>query len=163
MKSVTMATKSEMSDYTVIFSVLGHKKFIHKILAKSESVRFQPLFNFFWCSQRIALKFQEKKTWFKLASRDGLDVKQMFVFLFFNFNFLSDPISYNVMYYTATYLNKISLKPNSKGTLSCKVLKYLSGEFFISFDFYTKYNHNRVQHFDSLRLCENLKKKTTCF
>ena len=55
MKSVTMATKREMSDYTVFFSVLGHKKFIHKILAKSESVRFQPLFNFFWCSQRIAL------------------------------------------------------------------------------------------------------------
>ena len=56
MKSVTMATKTEMSDYTVFFSVLGHKKFIHKILAKSESVRFQPLFKFFWCSQRIALK-----------------------------------------------------------------------------------------------------------
>ena len=56
MKSVTMATKTEMSDYTVFFSVLGHKKFIHKILAKSESVRFQPLFRFFWCSQRIALK-----------------------------------------------------------------------------------------------------------
>ena len=56
MKSVTMATKREMSDYTVFFSVLGHKKFIHKILAKSESVRFQPLFKFFWCSQRIALK-----------------------------------------------------------------------------------------------------------
>ena len=55
MKSVTMATKREMSDYTVFFSVLGHKKFIHKILAKSESVRFQPLFKFFWCSQRIAL------------------------------------------------------------------------------------------------------------
>ena len=56
MKSVTMATKREMSDYTVFFLVLGHKKFIHKILAKSESVRFQPLFKFFWCSQRIALK-----------------------------------------------------------------------------------------------------------
>ena len=58
MKSVTMATKREMSDYTVFFSVLGHKKFIHKILAKSESVRFQPLFTVkcFWCSQRIALK-----------------------------------------------------------------------------------------------------------
>ena len=56
MKSVTMATKREMSDYTVFFSVLGHKKFIHKILAKSESVRFQHLFRFFWCSQRIALK-----------------------------------------------------------------------------------------------------------
>ena len=56
MKSVTMATKREMSDYTVFFSVLGHKKFIHKILAKSESVRFQPLFKFFWCSRRIALK-----------------------------------------------------------------------------------------------------------
>ena len=55
MKSVTMATKREMSDYTVFFSVLGHKKFIHKILAKSESVRFQPLFKFFWCSRRIAL------------------------------------------------------------------------------------------------------------
>ena len=51
-----MATKREMSDYTVFFSVLGHKKFIHKILAKFESVRFQPLFKFFWCSQRIALK-----------------------------------------------------------------------------------------------------------
>ena len=59
MKSVTMATKREMSDYTVFFSVLGHKKFIHKILAKSESVRFQPLFKFFWCSQRIALKISE--------------------------------------------------------------------------------------------------------
>ena len=58
MKSVSMATKREMSDYTVFFSVLGHKKFIHKILAKSESVRFQPLFKFFWCSQRIALKTQ---------------------------------------------------------------------------------------------------------
>ena len=55
MKSVTMTTKREMSDYTVFFSILGHKKFIHKILAKSESVRFQPLFKFFWCSQRIAL------------------------------------------------------------------------------------------------------------
>ena len=51
-----MATKREMADYTVFFSVLGHKKFIHKILAKSESVLFQPLFKFFWCSQRIALK-----------------------------------------------------------------------------------------------------------
>ena len=51
-----MATKREMADYTVFFSVLGHKKFIHKILAKSESVHFQPLFKFFWCSQRIALK-----------------------------------------------------------------------------------------------------------
>ena len=59
MKSVTMATKREMSDYTVFFSVLGHKKFIHKILAKSESVRFQPLFKFFWCSQRIDLKLQD--------------------------------------------------------------------------------------------------------
>ena len=56
MKSVTMATKREIPDYTVFFSVLGHKKFIHKILAKSESERFQPLFKFFWCSQRIALK-----------------------------------------------------------------------------------------------------------
>ena len=61
MKSVTMATKREMSDYTVFFSVLGHKKFIHKILAKSESVRFQPLFKFFWCSQRIALKTYRKR------------------------------------------------------------------------------------------------------
>ena len=61
MKSVTMATKREMSDYTVFFSVFGHKKFIHKILAKSESVRFQPLFKFFWCSQRIALKFCDSK------------------------------------------------------------------------------------------------------
>ena len=52
-----MATKREMAGYTVFFSVLGHKKFIHKILAKSESVRFQPLFKFFWCSQRIALKY----------------------------------------------------------------------------------------------------------
>ena len=57
MNSVTMATKREMSDYTVFFSVLGHKQFIHIILAKSESVRFQPLFKIFWCSQRIALKF----------------------------------------------------------------------------------------------------------
>ena len=60
MKSVTMATKIEMSDYTVLFSVLGHKKFIHKFLAKSESVRFQPLFKIFWCSQRIALKVYTK-------------------------------------------------------------------------------------------------------
>ena len=45
MKSVTMATKREMSDYTVFFSVLGHKKFIHKILAKSESVRFHTVKN----------------------------------------------------------------------------------------------------------------------
>ena len=52
-----MATKREMADYTVFFSVLGHKKLIHKILAKSESVHFQPLFKFFWCSQRIALKY----------------------------------------------------------------------------------------------------------
>ena len=51
-----MATKREMADYTVFFSVLSHKKFIHKILVKSESVHFQPLFKFFWCSQRIALK-----------------------------------------------------------------------------------------------------------
>ena len=42
-----MATKREMADYTVFFSVLGHKKFILKILAKSESVHFQPLFKFF--------------------------------------------------------------------------------------------------------------------
>ena len=55
MKSVTMATKRETSDYTVFFSALGHMKFIHKILAKSVSVHFQPLFKFFWCSQRIAL------------------------------------------------------------------------------------------------------------
>ena len=61
MKSVTMATKREMSDYTVFFSVLGHKKFIHKILTKSESVRFQPLFKFFWCSQRIALNIYERE------------------------------------------------------------------------------------------------------
>ena len=64
MKSVTMATKREMSDYTVFFSVLGHKKFIHKILAKSESVRFQPLFNFFWCSRRIALNISNKSIFF---------------------------------------------------------------------------------------------------
>ena len=64
MKSVTMATKREMSDYTVFFSVLGHKKFIHKVLAKSESVRFQPLFKFFWCSQRIALKYKFHKILF---------------------------------------------------------------------------------------------------
>ena len=65
MKSVTMATKREMSDYTVFFSVLGHKKFIHKVLAKSESVRFQPLFKFFLvlsenCSK--CLKFIEMLT-----------------------------------------------------------------------------------------------------
>ena len=51
-----MATKRETADYTVFFSVLGHKKFIHKILAKSESVHFRPLFKMFWCSQRNALK-----------------------------------------------------------------------------------------------------------
>ena len=56
MKSVTMATKREMSDYTVFFSVLGHKKFIHKILAKSESVRFQPLFKFFGALRELLLK-----------------------------------------------------------------------------------------------------------
>ena len=55
MKSVTMATKREMSDYTVFFSVLGHKKFIHKILAKSESVRFQPLFKFFGALRELLL------------------------------------------------------------------------------------------------------------
>ena len=53
-----MATKKEMADYTVFFSVLGHKKSIHKILAKSESVHFQPLFKLFWCSQRITLKMK---------------------------------------------------------------------------------------------------------
>ena len=56
MKSVTMATKREMSDYTVFFSVLGHKKFIRKILAKSESVRFQPLFKFFGALRELLLK-----------------------------------------------------------------------------------------------------------
>ena len=55
MKSVTMATKREMSNYTVFFSVLGHKKFIHKILAKSESVHFQPLFNFFGALRELLL------------------------------------------------------------------------------------------------------------
>ena len=67
MKSVTMATKREMSDYTVFFSVMGHKKF--KILAKSELVRFQPLFKFFWCSQRIALKTLNELT-SRVASRN---------------------------------------------------------------------------------------------
>ena len=56
MKSITMATKREMSDYTVFFSVLGHKKFIHKILAKSESVRFQPLFKFFGALRELLLR-----------------------------------------------------------------------------------------------------------
>ena len=69
MKSVTMATKREMSDYTVFFSVLGHKKFIHKILAKSESVRFQPLFKIFWCSQRIALKVLNIQMFFILFTQ----------------------------------------------------------------------------------------------
>ena len=55
MKSVTMATKREMSDYTVFFLVLGHKKFIHKLLAKSESVRFQPLFKFFGALRELLL------------------------------------------------------------------------------------------------------------
>ena len=53
-----MATKRELSDYTVIFSVLGHRKFIHKILAKSESVRFQPLFKFFGALRELLLKPQ---------------------------------------------------------------------------------------------------------
>ena len=55
MKSVTMATKREMADNTVFFSVLGHKKFIHKILAKSESVHFQPLFKFFGALRELLL------------------------------------------------------------------------------------------------------------
>ena len=50
-----MATKREMADYTVFFSVLGHKKFIHKILAKSESVRFQPYLNFFGALRELLL------------------------------------------------------------------------------------------------------------
>ena len=50
-----MATKREMADYTVFFSVLGHKKFIHKILAKSESVHFQPLFKFFGALRELLL------------------------------------------------------------------------------------------------------------
>ena len=50
-----MATKREMSDNTVFFSVWGHKKFIHKILAKSESVRFQPLFKFFGALRELLL------------------------------------------------------------------------------------------------------------
>ena len=50
-----MATKREMAGYTVFFSVLGHKKFIHKILAKSESVRFQPLFKFFGALRELLL------------------------------------------------------------------------------------------------------------
>ena len=61
MKSVTMATKREMSDYTVFFSVLGHKKFIHKILAKSESVHFQPLFKFFGALRELLLIFMGRK------------------------------------------------------------------------------------------------------
>ena len=55
MKSVTMATEREMSDYTVFFSVFGHKKSIHKILAKSESVHFQPLFTFFGALRDLLL------------------------------------------------------------------------------------------------------------
>ena len=51
-----MATKREMADHTVFFSVLGHKKFIHKILAKSESVHFQPLFKFFGALRELLLK-----------------------------------------------------------------------------------------------------------
>ena len=62
MKSVTMATKREMSDYTVFFSVLGHEKFIHKILAKSESVRFQPLFKFFGALRELLLRAYNCKT-----------------------------------------------------------------------------------------------------
>ena len=50
-----MATKREMAVNTVFFSVLGHKKFIHKILAKSESVRFQPLFKFFGALRELLL------------------------------------------------------------------------------------------------------------
>ena len=56
MKSVTMATEREMSDYTVLSSVLGHKKFIHKILAKCESVHFQPLSNFFGEPRELLLR-----------------------------------------------------------------------------------------------------------
>ena len=67
MKSVTMATKREMSDYTVFFSVLGHKKFIHKILAKSESVRFQPLFKFFGALRELLLRFEK----FKMAVKEA--------------------------------------------------------------------------------------------
>ena len=52
-----MATKREMADYTVFFSVLGHKKFIYKIVAKSESVHFQPLFNFFGALRELLLKW----------------------------------------------------------------------------------------------------------
>ena len=54
MKYVTMATKREMADNTVFFSVLGHKKFIHKILTKSESVHFQPLFKFLVLSENCS-------------------------------------------------------------------------------------------------------------
>ena len=61
MKSVTMATKREMFDYTVFFSVLGHKKFIHKILAKSESVRFQPQFKFFGALRELLLSLKTLK------------------------------------------------------------------------------------------------------
>ena len=52
-----MATKREMADYTVFFSVLGHKKFIHKIVGKSESVHFQPLFKFFGALGELLLIF----------------------------------------------------------------------------------------------------------
>ena len=71
-----MATKREMSDYTVFLSVLGHKKFIHKILAKSESVRFQPLFKIFWCSQRIALNILRLVLGLRVA--DGITVSWSF-------------------------------------------------------------------------------------
>ena len=61
-KSVTMATKREMAGYNVFFTVLGHKKFIHKILAKSESVHFQPLFNFFGALREWLLRLKVKVT-----------------------------------------------------------------------------------------------------
>ena len=77
-----MATKREMADNTVFFSVLGHKKFIHKILAKSESVRFQPLFKFFWCSQRIALKVLTYK--YKLDHIKFLDIHSEVYLLMLN-------------------------------------------------------------------------------
>ena len=53
-----MATKREMADYTVFFSVLGQKKFIHKILAKSESVHFQPLFKFIGALRELLLNIR---------------------------------------------------------------------------------------------------------
>ena len=53
-----MATKREMADYTVFLLVLGHKKFINKILAKSESVHFQPLFKFFGALRELLLIFE---------------------------------------------------------------------------------------------------------